>query len=134
MNSAVDTWIGAVLTGTALFGLWATAYALQTGGLLGLLIAVPLMLIPATVLPLWMLLHTVYRLEPEHLVAVSGPFRFRVAYRDIRSITRRREFMSGPALSMDRLLIDYGPMRWLIISPSDPAAFQQALQQRLNQP
>lgn len=64
--------------------------------------------------------------------AVNGPFRWRVAYRDIRSVTRRREFMAGPALSMDRLVIDDGPMRWLIISPRDPEAFQQALQQRLD--
>ncbi|MGY6553576.1 MAG: PH domain-containing protein [Wenzhouxiangella sp.] len=132
MSSAVDGWIAAVLIGTALIGLWATIYATALGGLIGWLIAVPAVLIPATILPLWMLWHTVYRLESEHLVAVSGPFRWRVAYRNIRSVKRRRELISGPALSLDRLVIEYAPMGWLIISPRDPEAFTRALHERLH--
>lgn len=131
-SSAVDSWIAAVLIGTALIGLWATIYATAVGGLIGWLIAVPTALFPATFLPLWMLWHTVYRLEAEHVVAASGPFRWRVAYRDIRSVTRRRELSAGPALAMDRLVIDYAPMGWLIISPRDPEAFARALHERLN--
>ena len=131
MKSAVDVWIAAVLLGSALVCLWAAFYSILVGGLVGWIIGVPTLLI-GTVMPLWMLLGTVYRLEAEQIVARSGPFRWRVAYRDIRSITRRRELMAGPALSMDRLVIDYGPMRWLIISPRDPEAFQHALEQRLN--
>lgn len=131
MKSAVDVWVAAVLLGSALVCLWAAIYSMLVGGLVAWIIGVPTLLI-GTVMPLWMLLGTVYRLEPEQIVARSGPFRWRVAYRNIRSITRRRELMAGPALSMDRLVIDYGPMRWLIISPRDPEAFQHALEQRLN--
>lgn len=133
MTSAVDIWIAVVLLGSALLGIGATIFSIEVGGLFGLLIAVPLVLLPTTMLPLWMLLHTVYRLEADHILAISGPFRWRVPYRDIRSITRRRELTSGPALSMDRLVINHGPMGcWLIISPHDPEAFQQALQKRLS--
>ncbi len=130
MRSATDGWIALVLGISALVCSWAAGTLLLTSSIMAWLAGIGTLLL-GTVLPIWMLLHTVYRLENDHLLAESGPFRWRVAYRDIRSITRRRESMAGPALSMDRLVIDYGPMRNLIISPRDPEAFQQALEQRI---
>jgi len=130
MKSAVDTWVAVVLVGSALVALWATGVLILDGDLISWMIAVPVALL-GTILPLWMLLHTVYRLDDDHLVARSGPFRWRVPYADIRTVSRKKEWMSGPALSMDRLVIDYGPMRWLIISPHDPEAFRSALLERV---
>lgn len=88
-------------------------------------------LLTGSVLPLWMLLATGYRLEKSRLVARSGPFRWRVDYADIRSVERSKSAMSGPALSMDRLLITYGQYHLLVISPRSPEVFREALESRI---
>lgn len=133
MRSAIDSWIAVILGISALVCLWAASVLLLSNSIVGWVAGIATLLLGAG-LPIWMMLHTVYRLEDDHLVAESGPFRWRVAYRDVRSITRRRELLAGPALSMDRLVIDYGPMRCLIISPRNPEAFKSALQRRVDPP
>ena len=118
---AVVLWIAIVtcaIAGLAL--MFEGSFLLWNVGLLTLL--------SGSVLPLWMLLRTHYRLEEDRLVAVSGPFRWRVDYRDIQSIRREPTMIAGPALSMDRLLITYGGYRFLVISPRSPEVFQKALE------
>ena len=130
MKSAVDTWIAVLLWGSALVCLWAAKFLILGGGGVEWITALAVATLGAG-LPFWMLLHTVYRLDDHELVAQSGPFRWRVSYRDIRTVQRRREFASGPALAMDRLVIEYGAGNILVISPTDPAAFQTALNERV---
>lgn len=130
MKSGVDLWLASVLSASILVCLWAGIVMILDGSFWGWLMGVATLLL-GTGLPAWMLLETVYQLEEEQLVARTGPFRWCVAYRDIRSVTPKRSVMAGPALSMDRVVIDYGPMRWLVISPRDPEAFMQALKARV---
>jgi len=76
-------------------------------------------------LPLWLLFSTRYTLEATYLLAQSGPFKWVVPLADIKSITPSNNPLSSPALSLDRLRIDYGKGRMLLISPRDKEQFLQ---------
>jgi len=80
---------------------------------------------------LWTLLDTVYTLDAGSLFVRSGPFRWIIALREIQSVTPTRDARSSPALSLDRLRIEYGKGRWILISPRDQTAFLQDLQRRI---
>ena len=85
----------------------------------------------ATGLPLWIFMSTRYTLTPSELRVRSGPFRWVVPLSEVHAVRPTRNPLSSPALSLDRLEIRYGRGRSLLISPSDKAAFVQALQSRL---
>jgi hypothetical protein len=62
---------------------------------------------------------TRYTLDSKLLIAQSGPFKWRVPISDITSITPTNNPLSSPALSLDRLRIDYGRSETIMISPRD---------------
>lgn len=72
---------------------------------------------------LWLLLGTDYALDAEHLRIRSGPFKWRIAIADITHITPSSSLLSSPALSLDRLRIDYGRGASVMISPRDKERF-----------
>ncbi len=69
---------------------------------------------------------TYYVIEGETLVIRSSFITWRVPVRDIRAITPTRSALSSPALSLDRLRIDYG-RRWIMVSPDDRRRFIETL-------
>jgi hypothetical protein len=71
----------------------------------------------------WTLLGTYYVIGSTALDVRSGPFHWTVALHDIRSVQPTRDIRSGPALSFDRLRIEYGAGRVLLISPREKEAF-----------
>ena len=80
-------------------------------------------------LPLWLLFGTDYTLAHDALTVRSGPLRWRVALADITGIEPVRDLASGPALAFDRLALDYGPGKRLLISPLPRADFLAELAQ-----
>ena len=68
-------------------------------------------------------------LRPGVLRVVSGPFRWRVPIADIQSVTPTRSLWSAPALSLDRLRINYGNGRCILVSPADKQGFMEAIGQ-----
>ncbi len=78
----------------------------------------------------WTLLGTYYVIDATSLVAHSGPFRWTIPLREIRSVTSSRETRSGPALSLDRLRIEFGAGHVLLVSPRDKSAFLADLASR----
>ena len=78
----------------------------------------------------WTLLGTYYVIDSTALVVRSGPFHWIVALRDIRSVQPTRDIRSGPALSLDRLRIEYGAGRVLLVSPREKDAFVADLARR----
>jgi hypothetical protein len=74
---------------------------------------------------------TSYTITPETLLVKSGPFSWIVPLREISSIEPTRSPASGPALSLDRLLIRYGGNE-LIVSPAEKAGFMTAIKRQLS--
>ena len=123
-RSKVDTWLLLIIGGTLLVVGWVLHHAPLPWFLIWPLLAL------SAALPVSTLLGTHYTLDGEWLLIRSGPMRWRVAIRDIRSVTPTRSPLSSPALSLDRLRIDHGPGRIVLISPADKAGFLAALKER----
>jgi len=74
-------------------------------------------------LPLWVLLGTDYRLESGQLHVRSGPFKWRIPVAAITNIVPTSNPLSSPALSLDRLRIEYEHGKTIMISPRDRDRF-----------
>ncbi len=88
--------------------------------LLGLL-SILIVLVP------WVLWGTYYVVKEGTLNVRSGPFRWRINIADIHRVRSSRSPLSSPALSLDRLRIEYGESRHILVSPEDQEAFIKAL-------
>ena len=123
--SKIDTWLLVLLIGSALVALIAAAVAVASDPrrwpLALFVIAI------GVVLPVWLLATTRYVLEGDHLTILSGPFQWRMPVADITSVTPTRSPVSSPALSLDRLRIEYDHGRAVMISPADKDGFVRAL-------
>jgi hypothetical protein len=78
----------------------------------------------------WPLVSTGYEIRAAGLVARSGPWRWTVPLAAIQGVAPAREWKSAPALSLDRLRIDYlqgGKAAHLLVSPADRSAFLRDL-------
>ncbi|MDR0782045.1 MAG: PH domain-containing protein [Pseudomonadales bacterium] len=127
--SKVDTWLAAALivAGLVVVGtLIAFPYARNPVPLLARL---PILIIGVG-LPLWIFMSTHYTLSNTSLRVQCGPFSWRVPLADITSITPTRNPLGSPALSLDRLRIDYGDGKTLMISPKLKEQFLQDLDAR----
>jgi hypothetical protein len=135
MNSAtfpsrVDGWLAALLlagVGVALAGV------LVAGSALPWPIAI-FTLALGCVLPVWLLVSTGYTLTDQQLVVKAGPFGWRVPIGEIRSVAPTRSALSSPALSLDRLRIEYGDSRSIMVSPRDRERFLNELEARRARP
>lgn len=78
-------------------------------------------------LPLWILGSTRYILDARQLRVRSGPFSWRIPLHEITAVSPTRNPLSSPALSLDRLRIDYGNGRAVMISPLDREGFLRDL-------
>lgn len=123
-KSAVDGWfVAAVVMVPA--ALLVPALLLPAG-----LRWMVLPLLLAAVLPFWLLLTTDYRIDGHQLLIRSGPFRWAYDIRSIVGIEPTRSPLSGPALSLDRLLLRFDSGACCLVSPRDPMAFAVALKSR----
>ncbi len=121
-RSKIDVWLMAVLAMAIAGSLLAALTVLSVRSPTAWAIAALTAIVGAG-LPLWLLLATHYTLERGQLVVRSGPFTWRIPVADITSITPTSNPLSSPALSLDRLRIEYGQGRSLMISPRDKEQF-----------
>jgi hypothetical protein len=80
----------------------------------------------------WPVWNTQYRIEAEQLVITSMFLTWKIPLSAIQKISPSNNSVSSPALSLDRLRIDYqkqGKAKFILISPKDKQAFTLALQQ-----
>lgn len=128
--SKIDAWLVALSLSCAVAALTSLSTVSHIGST-GL--AVLIVLLACTVLGLlaWVLLGTNYRFDGAMLIICSGPFRWRIQVREILSIEQSRNPLSSPALSLDRLCIQYGaPRRIILISPRDRDEFMHEFERR----
>lgn len=116
-RSKIDWWLAAILVFGMAVSLLASIKVItaSSAGWWVLLITVGL----GVGLPLWLLLGTYYSIERDQLLIKSGPFKWKVPIDDITSITPTSDAISGPALSLERLRIEYGRGASVLISPRD---------------
>ena len=131
-RSKVDTWLVAVLVpamvAAGVVGLMAFAA--------GTLVAVSygaFIVAVGVALPWWLLRATHYTFAGGALVIRSGPFKWRVPVAEITHVSPTSNPLSSPALSLDRLRIEYGRKRWIMISPLDREDFLRELEMRRNE-
>ena len=84
----------------------------------------------------WPILNTRYIVTEHHLIIRSMLFKWQINKSDILKISVSHNLMSSPALSLDRLRIDYqknGVTSHILVSPKDKQTFCQALNQKLSE-
>jgi hypothetical protein len=83
---------------------------------------------PVVVLLAWVLLDTRYILDSRELLVRCGPLRWVVPIAQITSAIPGRDPTSGPALSLDRVRITFGPGKVIVISPRERELFLKTLE------
>ncbi len=128
-RSKIDQWLFMVLAIASLMAVGACVPLLLYGSWVEWLTAA-FTLALGLGLPWWITLTTDYTVTTGFLVIRSGPFHWQVPLRQIKSITRTHSALSSPALSLERLKIDYSDSRSIMISPEDREKFLADLRSR----
>ena len=129
-SSKVDGWIAATALGAGCACLVTAApMALSSAStaeaaVLGSIVVLTLGL------PLWLLLDTRYTVTADKLQICSGPFRWCIALSEVREVSPSRSWLSSPALSLDRLRVQYGVARSVLVSPREKQRFVDCLRER----
>lgn len=128
-TSKIDTWLAVVLIGAMVLCLFAFLASLRSGHMASVIVTLPALVIGAG-LPLWLMTSTSYTLSNTTLFIKSGPFKWTVPVKDITSVTPTSNPLSSPALSLDRLRIEYGRSQAVMISPKLKSQFIEDLEER----
>lgn len=128
-HSKIDVWF-VVLTAAMGAAVCGSLLPLLVSGLPGAAFIVAGVTAFALALPIWLLVATHYTFLDGDLLIRSGPFRWKVPLGQVRGVSVSRSRLSGPALSLDRLLIQYGRGESIVVSPADKAGFIRELEAR----
>jgi membrane protein YdbS with pleckstrin-like domain len=126
-RSEIDTWILAILIVSVVVSLGAGALVVSLIGSAKAWVLAVLIAAPGSILPVWLVATTYYRIEADHLLIRCGPVEKLVPLSEIKSVTPTNNPLSSPALSLDRLRIEYGQGRAVMISPRDKDDFIREL-------
>jgi hypothetical protein len=132
-RSKIDTWVLAILIPAMAAAGYVAVQSFTSNPLVPWSYSA-LIAVIGVGLPLWLLLATYYSFEGRDLVVRSGPFKWRIPLAEITGITPTSSFLSSPAFSLDRLRIEYGRGRWIMISPRDKDGFLRELEVRRSAP
>ena len=129
--SKIDFWIALVLWGGSLsfvlIPLWEWRRGKRDSRMRNMLLMV--ILLPFAALMLMPFFGTKYTLTDSQLYVDSGLSTQTIELTDITHITSNRSMTSAPALSLDRLKIEYRNKE-VLISPEDKSRFYQEIQAR----
>jgi len=128
-KSKVDTWLLVVLVVSVVISLGASVLIIACAPMVAWW-ALPINILLGIGLPLWLLTSTRYLLQSERLTIHSGPFTWQVPIADVTKMYATRNPLSSPALSLDRLCLEYGRGKSIMISPANKEQFIQDLEQR----
>ncbi|HLR73686.1 MAG TPA: PH domain-containing protein [Virgibacillus sp.] len=76
---------------------------------------------------LWLWFGTSYRIDDEALIVRSGPFKSTIDIKTIKKLKDTKTLLAGPALSLDRIEIQYKTYDTVIVSPKDKIEFIETL-------
>lgn len=86
-----------------------------------------IILIPLGIGTLWICFKTGYKIDHHVLTIHFGPYKKKIKIEDIFSIREVKSPFSTPALSMDRIEINYNQYKTVSISPKDKKEFIEKL-------
>jgi hypothetical protein len=121
-KSKIDWWLLIILVVAIALALYVSA-AIVVSGSLGIWWVLLVTAGLGIGLPLWVMLSTHYTLDNGRLLIKSGPFKWQIPLMDIKSIRPTSNPLSSPALSLDRLRIEFGRGSAIMISPRDKEQF-----------
>ena len=127
-KSRQDAWLLIILWISNLMMIGSIVVLLMDGTLSSLIVALFVTALLAGVI--WMQVATYYRIDDEMLLVRSGPLRWTIPLASISSATLTDDPTSGPALSLQRIKIEFtknGQKDEILISPHDREAFVEAL-------
>ena len=127
-KSKIDLWLGLIILGSAALSLLVTLGMVIIMDIAGTLFSL-LLLAAGVALPLWILFGTRYIVSAETLKVKSGPFSWDIPIASITSVRNTKNPLSSPALSMDRIQIQYQQGKSLMVSPRDKSEFLAAIKQ-----
>lgn len=129
--SKIDAWLVVVLGAAAAFPLvlGAQLVFVSKAAAVGCLAssAFVLLVLAVAVVPCR------YTLEDDHLLVQAGLLRWKVPYKDVTAVEPTTNPLSSPALSLERVRIDYAG-RSIMVSPVERAEFIQALRAAASAP
>ena len=129
-RSKIDIWLVALVVGTPLllleFVFEGTGISDRGADIVEILIVIGVLALFA-----WIYATTRYTITENHLFVKAGPFSWIIPIADITRIKPTRNPASSPALSLDRLRIQYGAGDELMVSPADQQRFMTALRKRM---
>ena len=128
-KSKIDTRLGIILGGipvALLFAIWKLVHAPIPGRWF---IAVPILLL-GVFLPVSILMFTTYTITNNSLRIRSGFFRWEIPIHNITGVKTTNDPSSSPALSLDRIRIEYGQAESVTISPVNKEEFIRNLRER----
>ena len=127
-KSKIDRWLLYLLIAVMVFEVVVMSIAATQAKQPGEAIAMIVAALAIVALLGSMLVGTHYTVDGDTLRVACGPFRWKVPIAAIESVEATRNPLSSPALSLDRLRIQYGKRR-IMISPADKAGFLKAIGQ-----
>jgi hypothetical protein len=132
-HSKKDAWLIAIIAIAFLITLITivltliTPGALQQGGWVSIVVVVLVWaFVGSIIFPLY------YEITPSVLVVRSGISHWEIPLRSIQQLRPTHNMLTSPALSLDRLRIEYiqnGKTRFMLISPKDKSGFLRDLAQ-----
>ena len=129
-----DRWIVAVVWLSVLAELAAGVFVWFAPGDLPVRILLTGILLASAMFSLHLLYSTAYDVSQETLTVRCSVFKWKVPLIQISSITPSRSLFSGPALSLDRLAVNYADARVpLLISPEERSKFLREIEKRCPQ-
>lgn len=129
-KSKVDVSLFIVLAATIAICITVAFPLLISGGITEFLISASILAVGAG-LPASMLLATWYDVDDTKILIRCGFFKWRIPLASIRTITPSRSIISGPALSFDRLQINYNRWSSVLASPKDKMEFIQQIEKNI---
>lgn len=121
----IDAWLLVLIAGSTVVCLYGAWSVLGEAGQVRW--GTALILLVSAAIPVWIVLSTSYTLSATRLKVRCGPFRWTIPLAEIRDVRPTRNPLSSPAPSLDRLHIEYGKRRSVMISPRDKEGFLREL-------
>ncbi len=128
-RSQIDRWLLTVFGVSSAVSLLTAIGMFFVGASASTLVMVPV-LVATFGLPWWIVLTTDYTVTNYSIEIRSGPFHWSVPLRDISRMEFTRSPLSSPALSLDRLRIQYTAGKLIMISPENREKFLADLRRR----